>query len=193
MTGLFQNPTADLFPVPTGSESEHLNELRLGYEDLSNGEASCLLQTLPNDVVAAIYKFTFDGPINVIGLVSHVSGLLEGLDAADPERKSRVALETAQIEIERSIALTQAFRDNPRLPFVGKLHSPDDLSPDMARMGWGVIDTSEEAQDANIYLPTLTIMERYLANPTDNASAYEKAMLVFMNDAIFRPGVSFSR
>lgn len=187
------DPAAHLFPLSDSGETEQVEALRMGYEDLSGGVATRLLETLPSECVDAIHKFTFDGPTSVIGLVSHVSGLLEGLDTVDPERASQQAHDEAKTELERGKTLVQAFRDNPLLPFLGRLRSPDDLSDDAARVGWGVVNTADEYTDAVTYLATFDLMNKYLTDPSSNRQAYDEAMLAFINDVIFRPGVSFNR
>lgn len=182
---------ADIFPIDGAEPSVH-GDLRMGYDDLSAGsEATALLEALPEDVVRAIHRYTFDGPTNVIGLVAHVGGLLEGLDERDPERKAVSAIDDAAAEIDMSRILIEAFRDNPRLPLLGRLHAPGDTSPDAVQVGWGVVSTDEERADAETYLPTIELSMTYLRDPEAVRDTYNQAVLAFMNDVIFRPGVSF--
>lgn len=77
--------------------------------------------------------------------------------------------------------------------FLGRLHSADDTSPDAVRVGWGVIDTEDERADAETYLSTIELSAAYLHDPQSTGVAYDQAVHAFMNDVIFRPGVSFGR
>jgi hypothetical protein len=73
------------------------------------------------------------------------------------------------------------------------LRSPDDLSRDTARVGWGVVAMRDEKEDALKYAGILDTIEAFLTDPMAARADYDNAMLAFMNDVIFRPGVVIQR
>lgn len=185
------DPLEGLFDTDGGETSE-LDYLTLGYDDLSNGHATDLLVHLPVDVVKVIHRYTFDGPTDVIGHISTLAGLIEGLDERDPSRSSEAAVELTREEIAGARSFFGAVIEHDKLPFIGRMHSPDDLSPDTVKIGWGVVDMTSEREDVMKYYATLAIMESFLADPATRPD-YDAAMLAFMNDVIFRPGIVLQR
>lgn len=185
------DPLDRLFgPDERPSELDHLT---LGYDDLSGGRATKLLTQLPIDTVKVIHRYAFDVPSGVIAHIGTLADLLEGLDVRDPNRASEQAVELAREEISGARSFFAAVIAHDELPCIGRMRSVDDLSADTAKVGWGIVDTGEDREDALKYAGLLDIMESFLADPASARTDYDTAMLAFLNDVIFRPGVEMQR
>jgi len=187
-----RDPLDRLFGDAGGTEPTELTERTLGYDDFTGGNATRLLTELPLETVKIIHRYTFDGPTDVIGHIGTLAGLIEGLHERDPERTSAGAVDLVREEIAGSRGFFAAVMEHDELPFIGRMRDPRDLSDDTVRVGWGVVQTETDQEDVLKHYAMLGIMEAFLADPATKPD-FDKAMLVFMNDVIFRPGVVVQR
>lgn len=167
---------ADIFP-DNGEVTDELERLTMGYEDFSDDSlATRIFGGMTQRQIDAVHKFALSGPALTLQHLQSVVGLLKGLDARDPERKSQEAVEIALAEIDASRAYFEAINENDHMPTLVLVKPKDLPETDGGKEVWAVRSTEgEEKGIVKRALPEFDIIEGYLREPQLNKAEYDRS------------------